>query len=79
MLTYHEEVKNWKDFQPAHILSIEEDVLINFQPQHSTLTPTFKNVRKRGRQQFVKRKTTDGRWQYKLTEEGEKIPLIAKG
>lgn len=77
--TYHETVRDWKEFKAEHILSIEDDVLINFQPKHRTLTPTYKNVRKRGRLQFVKEKTADGKWQYKLDETGKKIPLIAKG
>lgn len=77
--TYHEPPRQWKDFQPYHILSIEDDVMINFQAKHRTLTPTYKNVRKRGKQQFVKEKTGKGKWQYKLDENGSKIPLIANG
>lgn len=77
--TYHESVRQWKEFQANYILSIEDDVLINFQPNHRTLIPTYKNVRKRGKQQFVKEKLQNGKWQYKLNNEGELIPLIAKG
>lgn len=77
--TYHESVRQWKEFHPNHILSIENDVLINFQPQHRTLTPTYKNVRKRGKLQFVKEKLPNGKWQYKQNAKGERIPLIAKG
>ncbi|RYZ28007.1 MAG: hypothetical protein EOO10_10950 [Chitinophagaceae bacterium] len=77
--TYHETVRDWKAFRAEHILSIEDDVLINFQPKQRTLTPTYKNVRKRGRQQFVKQKTADGKWQFKLDEGGKQIPLKAKG
>jgi CRISPR-associated endonuclease Csn1 len=78
-ITHHEPVKNWSNFQPYHIISIEDEVLINFQPQQRTLVATYKNVRKRGKQQFVKSKTSEGKWQYKLSVNGEKIPLVAKG
>ncbi|PZR24961.1 MAG: hypothetical protein DI535_20145 [Citrobacter freundii] len=78
-LIYHEPVTNWKDFTAAHILSIEEGVLNNFQPQQRTLTQTYKNVRKRGAKQFVKEKLADGKWQYKLDGKGQRIPLVAKG
>lgn len=77
--TYHEAVRDWKDFRIEYILGIEEDVLINFQPKQRTLIPTYKNVRKRGRQQFVKAKTPDGKWQFKLNEKGKPIQLKAKG
>lgn len=77
--TYHESVRLWKEFHVTYIHSIEEGVLINFQPQHRTLTHTYKNVRKRGKQQFVKEKLPDGKWQYKLNEASEMIPLKAKG
>lgn len=77
--TYHEAVKNWPNFNPQYILSIGEEILINFQASHRTLNPTYKNVRKRGKQQFLRQKTADGKWQYKLNEKGEHIPLIARG
>jgi len=77
--TYHEPVRNWAKFHINHILSIDKTVLINFQPQNRTLTPTYKHVRKRGNQQFVKEKKEDGYWQYKLDKDGGKIPLMAKG
>lgn len=77
--TYHESVRDWKDFQAEHILGIEDDVLINFQAKHRTLTPTYKNVRKRGRQQFVKTKSASGKWQFKLDGDGKQIPLKAQG
>jgi len=76
---YNEEPKQWKNFTSKHILSIEDDVLINYQAQHRTLTPTVKNVRKRGVIQFVKEKLENGKWQYKLDVDGKRIPLVAKG
>jgi CRISPR-associated endonuclease Csn1 len=77
--TYHEQVRNWDQFQPNYLIAIEDNVLINFQSQYRALVPTFKNVRKRGIRQFVKEKTTDGRTHYKLDNSGNKIPLIATG
>lgn len=77
--TYHETPGQWSNFESHYILSIEDDVLINYQAQHRTLTATYKNVRKRGRLQFVKEEFQDGKWQNKLDEKGNKIPLIAQG
>lgn len=76
---YHEKPKQWDNFHQQHILSIEDEVLINYQAQHRTLTPTYKTVRKRGVVQYVKEKLANGKWQYKLDKEGNKIPLIANG
>lgn len=78
-LTYHESPRGWKDFTAARVISIADDVLINFQPQHRTLTPTYKNVRKRGKLQFVKYKDANGKWHFKQDGNGNQIPLIAKG
>jgi CRISPR-associated endonuclease Csn1 len=76
---YHEPVREWKYFDPRYVTDIRGDVLINFQPQNRTLTATYKNVRKRGRQQFVRQDKGDGKWTYKLSAEGKRIPLVAKG
>ncbi len=76
---YHEKPKQWNNFHQQHIIGIEDEVLINYQADHRTLTPTFKTVRKRGKVQFVKVKWADGKWQYKLDKDGDKIPLQAKG
>jgi CRISPR-associated endonuclease Csn1 len=77
--TYHEKPRNWTNFETHFVLSIEDEVLNNFQPQSRMLNDTYKNVRKRGKQQFVQYKDADSKWHYKLDEEGKKIPLIAKG
>jgi len=76
---YHEKPRYWNSFHHQHIISMEDDVLINFQAQHRTLTPTYKEVRKRGKVQYVKEKLSTGKWQYKLDKERNKIPLIANG
>lgn len=64
---YHESPRQWQGFKNSFITNIEDEVLINFQAQHRTLTPTYKNVRKRGKQQFI----TD--------DNGNKLPLKAQG
>ena len=76
---YHEAPRQWNNFNSNYILNIENEVLINYLPEHRTLTPTLKQVRKRGKIQFVKEKTDEGKWQYKLDKEAKKIPLVAKG
>lgn len=76
---YHEKPRQWDNFHQQQILSIEDEVVINYQAQHRTLIPTYKTVRKRGKVQYVKEKKPDGKWQYKLDKEGKKIPLKAKG
>lgn len=77
--SYHEQPRQWYNFNVQHILSIEDSVLINYIAQHRTLTPTYKTVRKRGEIQYVKEKLANGQWQYKLDKLGKKIPLISKG
>lgn len=76
---YHEKPKQWDKFHQNHITIIQDEVLINYQAQHRTLTPTYKTVRKRGEVQYVKEKLANGKWQYKLDKEGNKIPLVANG
>ncbi|MFZ4798586.1 MAG: type II CRISPR RNA-guided endonuclease Cas9 [Bacteroidia bacterium] len=76
---YHEKPRQWNNFETKYILGIEDDVLINYQAQHRTLTPTYKTVRKRGEVQYVKEKLANGEWQYKTDEDGNKIPLLSKG
>lgn len=76
---YHEKPRQWVTFHQQHIIGIEDDVLINYQADYRTLTPTYKTVRKRGKIQYVKEKRADGTWQYKLDKEDNKIPLISRG
>ncbi len=79
-LPYHESVRQWDNFNGQSIKKqIEDETLINFQAEYRTIKNTYKNVRKRGKQQFVKQKKDDGKWYYKLNESGNKIPIIAKG
>ena len=78
-ISYHEKPRYWKNFETHYILNIENEVLNNYQAKNRTLTPTFKNVRKRGEIQYVKYKEANGKWNYKLDDKGNKIPLIAKG
>lgn len=78
-ISYHEKPRQWQNFETHYILDIENEVLNNFQTKNRTLTPTFKNVRKRGEIQYVKHKDANGKWHYRLDEKGNKIPLVAKG
>lgn len=66
-LSYHEKPRQWNSYSEYFIRSIEDDVLINYQAQHRTLTPAYKTVRKRGKVQ------------YKLSKDGNKVLLKAKG
>ncbi|MCA0380551.1 MAG: hypothetical protein LCH58_00195 [Bacteroidetes bacterium] len=76
---YHAKPDHWSSFHQQYIQAIEKDILINYLPDHRTLTPTFKKVRKRGQVQYVKEKLPNGKWQFKHDINGKKIPLIAKG
>jgi len=76
---YHEKPLNWDNFVTDDVLRIEREVMINYLPDHRTLVSTYKNVRKRGKIQFVKEKLENSRWQYKLDRDGNKIPLVAQG
>lgn len=78
-ISYHEKPRQWQNFETHFILDIEDEVLNNYQAQNRTLTPTFKNVRKRGKIQYVKYKDDIGKWHYKLDKDNKKIPLIANG
>lgn len=77
--SYHRNPLHWNKFHATHVLDIENDVLINFQPEFRTLTPIYKQVRKRGKIQYVKFKDKNGKWHFKLDAKGNKIPLVAKG
>jgi CRISPR-associated endonuclease Csn1 len=76
---FHAKPNGWLNFNTSHLLNIENEVLNNYQATHRTHTPTYKIVRKRGRIQYVKEKLPDGRWQYKLDGQGNKIPIVAQG
>lgn len=76
---FHSKPNDWHNFNPSKILDIENDTLINFLAQDRTLVTTKKNVRKRGKIQFIQEKLENGKWQYKLDDTGKRIPLIAQG
>lgn len=78
-MSFHAKPVAWKEFNYSLLMAIENEILINFQPQHRTLIQAKKNVRKRGKQQFLKHKDANGKWHYRLDSEGRKIPLIAQG
>ncbi|MBS3944833.1 MAG: hypothetical protein KGZ42_05000 [Melioribacter sp.] len=78
-IRFHSLPPDWKNYKPQCIKNIEEETLINYINKDRTLVPTVKYVRKRGRIQYVKEKLPDGKWVFKLDEQGKKIPIIAKG
>nr|WP_297837443.1 type II CRISPR RNA-guided endonuclease Cas9 [Ignavibacterium sp.] len=78
-IQFHSKPINWNNFNPSTILEIENNTLVNYIAQDRTLVPAKKIVRKRGKIQYVKEKLANGTWQYKLDENGNRIPLIAKG
>jgi CRISPR-associated endonuclease Csn1 len=47
-LPYTNTPMHWQNYNSKYIRDIEDKVIINFQPQYRTLTPTSKKVRKRG-------------------------------
>jgi len=47
-LPYHNKPKNWDNFHQQYIISIENEVLNNYQAQHRTLTSTVKYQRAKG-------------------------------
>lgn len=76
---YHEKPKNWQQFSASFIKQIEEDILINNVEDYKTTLPTFKKVRKRGKIEYIRYKDSQGKWQYSLDSQGNKIPKVAKG
>ncbi|MCZ7613384.1 MAG: hypothetical protein M5T52_07575 [Ignavibacteriaceae bacterium] len=76
---FHSKPNQWNNFNPSSILDIENHTLVNYIAQDRTLIPPKKNVRKRGRIQYVKEKIENGKWQYKLDGNGKRIPLRSKG
>ncbi|MBX2931218.1 MAG: hypothetical protein KF781_04625 [Chitinophagaceae bacterium] len=88
--SYHEMPRQWVNFNEYFIRNIQDEVLINFQAQHRTLTPTYKKERKRGKIQFYLSETlpqkfknkTEGKDYYKVVADGReyyKIPKILAG
>ena len=76
---YHEKPSYWKNFHVQKILDIENTLLVNYQAEDRMLSPAVKNVRVRGRIQYVKTKLPNGKWEYKLDAQGNRIPKVAKG
>lgn len=76
---YHETPRGWKHFHYNMLMKMEDEILINFQPKNRILKHTEKNVRKRGKQQFLKEKNSNDKWQYKTDDAGNKIQLKSAG
>lgn len=49
---YHDNPRDWEDFESHFILEIKDNVLANYLTDSRTLEQTYKNVRKRGRIQY---------------------------
>lgn len=77
--TYHEPPIGWKDYSPSYIHVIDEEVLVNNLTENRTLTQSKKYVRTRGKIQYVKFEDNAGKWQYKVDQDGNRIPLVAQG
>lgn len=76
---YHEQPKDWKNFSASKILFIEKQILINNLSENKTTLSTYKQVRKRGKIEYIRYKDKNGKWHYRLDENGKKIPKIAQG
>lgn len=76
---YHEQPKDWSNFSTSKILLIENQILINNLTENKTTLTTYKQVRKRGKIEYLRYKDANGKWHYNLDEEGKKIPKIAQG
>lgn len=76
---YHTKPQNWANFSAKYILDIEKRVLINNLCENKTLLPAIKKVRKRGKIEYIKSQNESGEWQFKLDQNGNKIPKIATG
>ena len=70
--------RNWENYKSEYIRGIENDVLINFQPQFRTQTQSIKYERKRGNKvpliidnKTVYKKDKDGNTLYKKNDKGE--------
>ncbi|MCK9281708.1 MAG: hypothetical protein M0P71_13865 [Melioribacteraceae bacterium] len=77
--SFHIIPEGWANFSPTQILDLQKKVFVNFYKKNTTLLPTYKNVRKRGKIQYVKKQLENGKFEYLLDENGNKIPLIAQG
>jgi len=76
---YHEQPKDWKDFSASKILFVENEIFINNLSENKTTLSTYKQVRKRGKIEYIRYKDVNGKWQFKLDDNGNKIPKIAQG
>lgn len=78
-ISFHTTPPDWKNFKPTCIKNVEHETLVNFIKQDRTLVSSKKYIRKRGRIQYLKEISSDGRVIFRLDKYGKKIPLIAKG
>lgn len=76
---YHEKPKDWNSFSASKIMKIENEILINNLSENKTMLKTAKTVRKKGKIDYLKYKDQSGKWRYRLDENRNKIPKVAKG
>ncbi|GAB6013168.1 type II CRISPR RNA-guided endonuclease Cas9 [Viscerimonas tarda] len=76
---YHEQPKDWENFSASKVLFIENEILINNLTDNRTTLSTYKKVRKRGRIEYLRYKDENGKWNFRLDKNGEKIPKVAQG
>ncbi|OAV76115.1 hypothetical protein Barb7_00221 [Bacteroidales bacterium Barb7] len=76
---YHEQPKDWNDFSASKILFIENKILINNLSENKTTLPTYKQVRKKGKIEYLKYKDENGEQHFRLDKNGNKIIKIAQG
>lgn len=79
-IPFYSKPRNWENFHESHILSIEQEVLNNYQAQHKTLSSTLKYQRSRGNKiplifdgQPVFQKDEKGNICYKKDSKGDLI------
>jgi len=52
---------------------------VNYYKKDTTLVQTYKNVRKRGRIQYIRKQLANGKFEYILDDKGNKIPMVSQG
>jgi CRISPR-associated endonuclease Csn1 len=77
--SFHAQPPGWDGFERRFIKEIENTVLVNFYNRNRVLVQSKKIIRKRGKIQYVKQKDESGALVYKLSPEGNRIPMIAQG
>ncbi len=78
-LAFHTKPEYWNNFSSEIIKDLEQKTFVNYYKKDTTLVQTYKNVRKRGRIQYVKKQLANGKFEYILDDKGNRIPMVAQG